>query len=162
MAATLLLIRHGIAEDPRPGQGDADRALTPEGWTKTRAAMRGLAAWGYAPTRGLTSPYLRARQTMNCFQEAAGGAFPIEAWPVLVPHGDPGVADLQLRALMAEVREEEVVALTSHQPFLADLVFHLTGRMVEVKKASCTVLRWREGAWSFERHFAPADLRERA
>ena len=162
MAATLLLIRHGIAEDPRPGQGDADRALTPEGWMKTRAAMRGLVAWGYVPSRGLTSPYQRARETMDCLQEAAGRAFPIEAWPVLVPHGDPSAADLQLRALMAEVPEEEVVALTSHQPFLADLVFHLTGRMVEVKKASCTVLRWREGTWRFERHLAPADLRERA
>ncbi len=162
MAPILLLIRHGIAEDPHPGLGDADRALTPEGWTKTRAAMRGLVALGYVPTRGLTSPYLRARQTMDCLREAAGRTFPIEAWPILVPHGDPGVADLQLQALMAEVREDEVVALTSHQPFLGDLVFRLAKRAVEVKKASCTVLRWQDGAWSFARHFAPADLREHA
>jgi hypothetical protein len=31
-----------------------------------------------------------------------------------------------------------------------------------VKKASCTVLRWREGIWTFERHFTPADLRGQA
>ena len=41
---TLLLIRHGIAEDPRSGQQDADRALTEEGWVRTRAAMKGLVA----------------------------------------------------------------------------------------------------------------------
>src|SRR5690242_6805592 len=28
---TLYFLRHGIAEDPRPGQSDGDRELTPEG-----------------------------------------------------------------------------------------------------------------------------------
>ena len=162
MAATLLLIRHGIAEDPRPGQRDADRALTPEGWAKTRAAMRGLVARGFAPTRGVTSPYCRAGETMACLQEAAGYAFPVEAWEGLAPHGDPRAADLWLRNLMAGLGEGEVVALTSHQPFLGDLVLHLTGRSAEVKKASCTVLRWRDGAWAFERQLAPAELRSGA
>jgi phosphohistidine phosphatase len=161
MAATLLLIRHGIAEDPRPGQRDADRALTPEGWTKTRAAMRGLVAHGYGPTLGVTSPYRRAGETMACLQEAAGKAFPVEAWEGLVPHGDAGTADLWLRSLMAG-HEGETVALVSHQPFLGDLVFHLTGRGVEVKKASCTVIRREDGLWRFERHFAPAELRSGA
>jgi len=162
MGPTLLLIRHGLAEDPRPGQRDADRALTPEGWAKTRAAMRGLVAGGYAPTRGVTSPYRRALETMTCLQEAAGRAFTVETWEGLAPHGDPGVADLWLRALMAESREKEVLALTSHQPFLGDLAFHLTGRSLEVKKASCTVIRWTGGIWSFERHLTPSELRSEA
>lgn len=159
--ATLLLIRHGIAEDPRPGQGDADRALTPEGWAKTRAAMRGLVALDYTPTQGLASPYRRARETMECLREAAGRAFPMEVWDGLVPHGDPAAVDLQLRGLMAEVREDEVVALASHQPFLGDLAFHLTGRSLDVKKASCTVVSWSGGLWTFERHLAPSELRGR-
>ena len=162
MPATLLLIRHGLAEDPRPGQRDADRALSPEGWVKTRAALRGLVARGFAPTRGVTSPYRRARETMTCLQEAAGRAFPVEAWEGLVPQGDPGSADLWLRALMAETGEDDVVALTSHQPFLGDLVFQLTGQSVEVKKASCTVVRWEDGRWIFVRHFPPAELRSGA
>jgi phosphohistidine phosphatase len=159
--ATLLLIRHGIAEDPRPGQGDAERALTPEGWSKTRAAMRGLVAVGYTPTRGLASPYRRARETMACLREAVGRDFPVEVWNGLVPHGDPAAVDLELRSLMAELREDEVLALASHQPFLGDLAFQLTGRSLEIKKASCTVVRWSEGLWIFERHLAPAELRER-
>lgn len=162
MSATLLLIRHGIAEDPRPGQLDADRALTSEGWTKTRAAMRGLVAHGFAPTRGVTSPYRRAGETMACLQEAAGCPFPVETWEGLEPHGDPGVADLWLRSLMAGLGEGEVVALTSHQPFLGELVFHLTRRSLEVKKASCTVIRWDAGLWSFERHLTPSELRSGA
>ncbi|GLH68633.1 hypothetical protein GETHPA_01660 [Geothrix rubra] len=162
MSATLLLIRHGIAEDPGPAQRDADRALTPEGWSKTRAAMEGLVARGYLPTRGATSPYRRAVETMTCLQEAAGRAFPVETWEGLAPHGDPGAADLWLRSLMTELGGDNVLALASHQPFLGDLVFHLTGRTVEVKKASCTVVRWRAGVWTFDRHFTPAELRSGA
>jgi len=155
---TLLLIRHGIAEDPRPGQKDSDRALTAEGWVKTRAAMKGLVAMGYRPSNGFTSPYRRAAETMLCLQEAAG-AFPSETSLGLTPEAQPTRADLWLRGLMIEGKGGEVLALVSHQPFLGELVFRLTGHSVEVKKASCTVLHWEDGGWRFERHFTPADLR---
>ena len=36
------LMRHGVAEDPRLGQSDADRALTPEGVDKLQ---RAAASW---------------------------------------------------------------------------------------------------------------------
>jgi phosphohistidine phosphatase len=155
---TLLLIRHGIAEDPRPGQRDADRALTEEGWLKTRSAMAGLVARGYVPTRGFNSPYRRAAETMTCLQEAAG-AFPMETRLDLMPDGRPPLVDLWLRSLMASAGDADALALISHQPFLGDLIFHLTSRDVIVKKASCTVLRWEDGAWRFERQFQPSDLR---
>ena len=158
----LLLLRHGIAEDPRPGQGDPDRALTPEGWAKTRAAMRGLVALGFRPTRGLTSPYRRARETMDCLREATAAPFPTEAWEGLVPHGRPEAAELHLRTLVAELPDDAVLAITSHQPFLGELVFHLTGRNLDVKKASCTVIGWQDGHWSFGRHLTPAELRDHA
>ena len=155
---TLLLIRHGLAEDPQPGQRDSERALTQEGWVRTRAAMKGLVARGYRPTRGFHSPYRRAAETMACLQDAAG-AFPMESTLGLVPEARPAQADLWLRGRVAEAGAGEVLALVSHQPFLGDLVFQLTGRSVEVKKASCTVIRWVDGAWRFERHLTPAELR---
>jgi phosphohistidine phosphatase len=156
--STLLLIRHGIAENPLPGQRDADRALTEEGWTRTRAAMKGLVARGYVPTRGYTSPYRRAAETMTCLQEAAG-PFPMETRLDLLPEGRPAVVDLWLRSLLAEAGDGTVLALISHQPFLSELVFHLSGRSVEMKKASCAVLRWEAGAWRFERQYQPLELR---
>lgn len=155
---TFLLIRHGIAEDPRPGLKDAERALTEEGWTKTRAAMRGLVARGQVPTRGFHSPYRRAAETMACLQEAAG-AFRAEPCTDLVPAGRPAQVDLWLRGLAAEAGPRETFALVSHQPFLGELIFHLTAREVEVKKASCTLIRWEGGAWRFERQYQPAELR---
>jgi phosphohistidine phosphatase len=155
---TLLLIRHGIAEDLRPGQKDADRALTEEGWTRTRAAMKGLVARGLVPTRGFNSPYRRAAETMLCLQEAAG-AFPMETTLGLTPDARPEQADLWLRGLLAEAAAGDVLALVSHQPFLSELVFHLTGHNLEMKKASCTVLRWEDGLWQYERQYQPSELR---
>ena len=155
---TLLLIRHGIAEDPLPGQRDADRALTDEGWRRTRAAMRGLVALGHSPTRGFNSPYRRAAETMTCLQEAAG-AFPMETRLELMPNGRAPQVDLWLRGLMAKAGAGDVFALISHQPFLSDLIFHLTGWSLEVKKASCTIIQWQEGAWQFERQYQPSELR---
>lgn len=154
---TLLLIRHGIAEDLRPGQRDADRALTPEGWAKTRRAMRGLVARGYAPTRGFSSPYRRAMETMACLQEAAG-AFPMETTLALLPESRVAQADLWLRGLAIDMAGG-VLALVSHQPFLGELVFRLTGRSLEVKKASCTVIRWEGEAWHLIQQYQPSELR---
>lgn len=157
---TLLLIRHGIAEDLNPGLRDADRALTREGWAKTRAAMRGLVAQGHFPTRGFSSPYRRAMETMACLQEAAG-AFPMETSLGLLPGASPAQADLWLRGLAAEA-PGGVLALVSHQPFLGELIFHLSGRSLEVKKASCTVISWEEGVWRFDQQHQPSDLRRGA
>ncbi|HJW73251.1 MAG TPA: histidine phosphatase family protein [Geothrix sp.] len=158
---TLLIIRHGLAEDFRPGLQDSDRALTDDGWTKTRAAMKGLVRLGFQPTRGFHSPYRRAAETMTCLQEAAGG-FPMETSLGLLPNARPAQTDLWLRGLMTEARPMDQIAVISHQPLVSELVFHLTGRMVEMKKASCAILRWEAGAWRFERLFAPAELREGA
>lgn len=156
---TLLLIRHGIAEDPRPGQRDRDRALTEEGWAKTRAAMKGLVARGYQPSHGFSSSYRRALETMTCLKEVAAD-FPSTEWAGLTPDGDAAVTENWLRGLVAEAGPGGVFAITSHQPFLGDLIYHLTGRSLEVKKASCTVLRWHAGTWQFEKHFTPSELRE--
>lgn len=119
--------------------------------------MRGLVARGYRPTRGFSSPYRRAMETMACLQEATG-AFPMETSLGLMPGGSPAQADLWLRGLAVEAADG-VLALVSHQPFLGELVFHLTGRGLEMKKASCTVIRWEDGAWRFERQYQPSELR---
>ena len=115
----LLLIRHGIAEEFRLGLPDAERALTPEGWLKTRAAMAGLVARGHIPSRCISSPYRRAMETMACLKEAAiaadpANAFPVGVWEGFTPEGDPLEADLWLRRLVAGAGEDECLAFTSH------------------------------------------------
>jgi phosphohistidine phosphatase len=155
----LLLIRHGIAEDPKHGKKDAERALTAEGWEKTRAAMAGLVRRGYGPTRGFSSPYRRAAETLVCLKECTQSGFPTGYWDGLVPEGSPEAADTWLRGQIAEMGESETLAVVSHQPFLGDLVHHLTGRLIDVKKASCTVLHWNGADFEFAAHFLPSELR---
>ena len=155
---TVLLIRHGIAEDSKGS--DAERALTAEGWEKTRAAMRGLVQRGYGPSRGISSPYRRAAETMVCLKEATAEGFPVGYWDGLKPSGHPSKAEDWLRGELADMKEFDVLALMSHEPFLSSLIRQLTRRSIEVKKASCTVLHWDGKAFEFAAHFTPAELRE--
>lgn len=155
----ILLIRHGIAEAYESAAMDAERALTPEGWSLTRQAMAGLVARGFAPSRGISSPYRRAMETMACLKEAAPEPFPVGVWEGLEPFGSIPQAEAWLRRLMLGAGEDEILAFTSHQPFLGDLVPALTGRTVDVKNASCTVVSWMGSGWRFTTHFSPAQLR---
>ena len=155
----LLLIRHGIAEDPRPGRPDSDRALTAEGWEKTRAAMRGLLGRGHHPVLGVSSPFRRAVETLRCLQEAVQGGFPVETWEGLEPDGHVGLAEAWLMGLLSGAEDGETVVLVSHEPFLSSLVLHLTGAEVEMKKTACSVLSWKGGRFDLEVHFTPAELR---
>lgn len=154
---TILLIRHGIAEDPCGP--DSERALTAEGWEKTRAAMKGLVKRGYLPSRGVSSPYRRAGETMVCLREATHLGFPVGYWEGLQPECSTAKAEDWLRGELAEMPLGSVLAVVSHQPFLGDLIYRLTGRDVEVKKASCTVLHWTGGRFEFAAHFTPSELR---
>ncbi|MBI4912876.1 MAG: histidine phosphatase family protein [Acidobacteria bacterium] len=163
---TILLIRHGIAQDPRPGLPDAERALTEEGWKKTRSAMHGLLRAGYTPRKAYSSGFRRAAETLGCLTEAtlAAGlpAFPCGVWEGLSPGGDPVEVEHWILARLQDLEPPGVLALVSHQPLLGELVFWLTGKNLEVKKASCTVVERRAGRWSLLRHFSPAELRKKS
>ena len=158
----LLFIRHGIAEPYLSAELDAERALTPEGWAQTRLAMKGLIGRGFLPNRGISSPYRRAMESMACLKETVAEGFPVGVWEGLEPEGDIVQAEVWLRRLMIGAQEDEIIAFTSHQPFLGDLVHHLTGRTVDVKNACCTVVEWVGSGWSFKAHFSPAQLRGEA
>ena len=160
----LLLIRHGIAEEFRAGFPDSERALTEEGWAKTRAAMAGLVSRGLIPSRGISSPYRRAMESMACLKEAAMAAdskhvFPVGVSDGFAPSGDVEEMDHWLRRLVINAGENEIIAITSHEPFLSSLIGQLTGQHLDVKKASCTIIEWTGEGWKFKQHLKPAELR---
>ena len=156
----LYLLRHGRAaeRDARRFPDDSQRPLLAKGQDRIHRLAAAFPALAVRSDRIVSSPYRRAAETMTCLQEAAG-AFPMESRVDLMPDGRPAQVDLWLRGLMAEASAEEVFVLISHQPFLSDLVFHLTGRDVDAKKASCTVIKWESPGWRYERHYQPAELR---
>ena len=59
----VILLRHGIAEDPTEGKKDEDRSLTPEGHARMKQIARGLERTLPRAQVIYTSPLLRAMQT---------------------------------------------------------------------------------------------------
>jgi len=71
----LYIVRHGIAidrEDPK-SPSDPERFLTAEGLKKTRDVARGFASLKISPDVFLSSPYVRAMQTAEIFQDQGHG-----------------------------------------------------------------------------------------
>jgi phosphohistidine phosphatase len=118
----LLIVRHAIAV-PRgtPGLSDADRALTPDGKERFRAAAAGLARLIERPDVLLSSPLLRARQTADIAAEAWGKIEPEET-DVLAG----GTFDEQARVLDRYPASATVVVV-GHEPDVSDLLGRLVG-----------------------------------
>jgi phosphohistidine phosphatase len=113
----VLLVRHGVAEEPgaRP---DEDRELTREGRRRMRRAARGLAAiLSERPSVLATSPLRRARQTAEILAAELGKP-ETAVLEQLAPLADPrDIADW-----LGRRSHDELVLLTGHEPHLGRLL----------------------------------------
>jgi phosphohistidine phosphatase len=131
----LYLLRHGIAEEARPGSPDSARSLTGEGREKTAAVLRQAHHGGVRPSVILSSPYVRARQTAEIAAKELGYAGDIRIIDSLVPHGGP-------EAVWADVRDyagEASVLLAGHEPLMGALAAYFLNTpslRVDMKKAA--------------------------
>jgi phosphohistidine phosphatase len=128
----IYLLRHGIAEDARPGMADADRALTPEGKEKLRRVLKRA---GIVPSLILSSPYKRAVETADLAVQVLGYTGKVVRIEALVPHGSPYSVWDELRAR----RGETAVLLTGHEPLMSSIVAFLLDSpalQVDMKKAA--------------------------
>ncbi|GIU80724.1 MAG: phosphohistidine phosphatase SixA [Bryobacteraceae bacterium] len=119
----ILLLRHGIAADARPGQPDADRALTGEGKQKLRALLRRLRKAGVRPALILSSPYLRARQTAEIAREILAPDAIIVPARALTPGASPQEAWDEIRLYS----NQPSVLCASHEPLCSQLAAFLLG-----------------------------------
>ncbi len=103
----LFLIRHGIAEDPRPGQSDAARALTEDGRRRLEEVAQGLASLGIAFDELVHSPLLRAVESAEVLAPLAVGGTRVEV----------ALAEPPGPALLARLCAPRT-ALVGHEPFL--------------------------------------------
>lgn len=119
----LWLIRHAIAEDAAPGQGDADRALSALGRLKLREVARGMLRLRMIPSCIAASPLLRARQTAEVLAEELSPEAPVLTCDALGPGGTGAgvLAYLEARAPGADV------ALIGHMPDVERLLGLLCG-----------------------------------
>ena len=131
---TLLLLRHGIAEERGGPIPEPLRALTPAGRRRTTAVVERLAALKLTADRLISSPLVRARQTAE-IAVAAGLAPALEMEGVLAPDGDP--------LPLVHGAAVERLLLVGHEPDLGNLACRLLGApagVITLKKAGLVVL----------------------
>lgn len=140
----VVLFRHGIAHDRADPDcpPDPERALTDEGKKKTRKSAKGLKAMGIAPTRILTSPYKRAKETAAICAEVLGiDNSKVTMTDALLPEAAPYAIYHALYAFHAT--DEEVICV-GHAPNIDRVIaVALTGErapVTELKKSGACLL----------------------
>jgi phosphohistidine phosphatase len=114
----LLLLRHGIAEEPTADRRDEERRLTGEGRRKLREVVEGMRALALPIDVILTSPLRRTRETAAI---VAGGYELDDSAVIDIPALAPGGgADAVLAALHAYASAGAIL-LVGHQPDLGEL-----------------------------------------
>ena len=131
----IYLLRHGIADDPRPGMDDSQRALTSEGKKGLRAVLKLAKNAKVAPDLIISSPYRRAVETAEIAAEELGYKESLFKTKVLQPGSAP-------QEVWDEIRLHKdcaCVLLAGHEPCLGRAAGHLLGvpnLLIHVKKAS--------------------------
>ena len=131
-------LRHGIAEDLRPGLSDADRDLTPEGRAEMARVGRGLLALDLRLDMILTSPLKRAVETADIVARS----LKLQERVVI---NDQLAYDFSWRALQGMVERyprAQRVLLVGHEPTLSATVSAMIGGgSLKLKKGSLAVVK---------------------
>ena len=134
----VFLLRHGIAEDAKPGMDDAARALTAEGRSKLRALLTQVANAKATPSLILSSPLKRAIQTAEIAAKSLGYKEKIIQTQLLEPSGSP-------QAVWDEIRSHRSfpsLLLVGHNPLFSQLsAFLLASPTLEVDFKKGALLR---------------------
>ncbi|MBM3459969.1 MAG: hypothetical protein FJX77_15720 [Armatimonadetes bacterium] len=129
----LFFLRHGDAEDPGPGQSDAERRLTPAGHAEMREVAVGIRSLNLGLTAILTSPRVRARETADWVARGLQAEGLLREEPRL--GGGCRIGSLQ--SLLEPYGNADRILLVGHEPDFSLLVGDLIGGgLVRVPKAS--------------------------
>ena len=129
------LLRHGIAEESRPGVRDSDRGLTAEGREKLRRVLKRAHQAGAQPSVILSSPYRRAVETAEMAAETLEYRGEIVRTQALVPEAPPQ----DVWDEICSRRAEEAILLASHEPLMSSLAAFLLSSpalQLEMKKGA--------------------------
>ena len=131
----IYLLRHGIAEDAKPGRPDSERPLTSEGRDKLRRVLKRARTADLDPSLILSSPYRRALETAAAAAEVLGYKGEIVRTGALVPESSPYDAWEEIR----NRKDERAILLASHEPLMSSLAAFLLDSpalQVDMKKAA--------------------------
>src|ERR1039457_844287 len=131
----IYLLRHGIAEDPKPGHPDCERPLTAEGRDKLRRVLKRARTADADPSALPSSPYRRAVEPAAAAAEVFAYKGEIVRTGALEPESSPSDAWEEIR----NRKNERAILLSSHEPLMSSLVAFLLDSpalRVEMKKAA--------------------------
>ena len=131
----VFLLRHGIAEDAKPGAADSTRALTPEGKRKLKELLRMARAAGVKPALILTSPYRRAVETAQIAASSLGYRKDLLRTKALAPASAPKDVWDEIRVH----KDADSLMLVGHEPLLGQILGYLLDAptlLVDLKKGA--------------------------
>ena len=131
----IYLLRHGIAEDAKPGHPDSERPLTSEGRDKLRRVLKRARTADLNPSLILSSPYRRALETAAAAAEVFAYKGEIVRTGTLLPESSPFDAWEEIRTH----KDERAVLLASHEPLMSSMAAFLLDSpalTVDMKKAA--------------------------
>lgn len=137
-------MRHAKASPSTAGVADFERPLVEEG--RVAAALVGsfLKREKFKVDLAMSSPAIRARETIDSVLQAAGMSLKVRADQRLYDGGA-----LALLEVLAEVEDDlQTVLLVGHNPVLEDFVQHLTGESVHLAPATLTHVELNVEEWS--------------
>lgn len=127
----LYLMRHGQAASP---QVDPQQGLTPEGRIAIEQLAQALVIQGMQFTQVFHSEKARARQTAEIMTRLIAPTVSPQQRAGLKPNDDP-------RLLLAEIENwQDDTLITSHLPFIPNLLSLLTGDLQSIVLAPGTVV----------------------
>lgn len=135
----LYVLRHAIAEEPRPGQSDSTRQLTETGRSRCRRVLAHAKRVKVQPQNILTSPYDRAAQTAEIAKAELGFDRELVTSNALLPF-------VSVQDLWNAIRDYAVggdVMVVGHNPQLSMLVVWLLGARADalwLKKSGLVAL----------------------
>jgi len=129
------LLRHGTAEDIKPGGSDADRELTTAGRDEVNGAAECARRAKVAPTLILSSPFVRAVETAEIAAKVLEYRGVIVRTAALIPSASPQQVWGEIRSRQDEMQ----VLLAGHEPLLSHLASYLLSSpalRIEMRKAA--------------------------
>jgi phosphohistidine phosphatase len=120
-----MLMRHGEAEDFAEG-GDALRVLTTRGHAMAQRVGALMQTLSWHPTVAVSSPFVRAAQTLEGVLSVVAAPLSMETDPNLVPGAPAGraVDSLIERAAKASMASVRMIAV-GHNPCVTGMLAHL-------------------------------------
>lgn len=141
---TLLLMRHAKAAPSTAGVADFDRPLLEDG--REAAALVGsfLKREKFTVDAVLSSPAVRARETVESVLQAAEMSLKVRADQRLYEGGSPLLVEV-----LAEVEDDlRTVLLVGHNPVLEEVVQQLTEESVHLSPGALTHIELDAAKWS--------------